>query len=62
MADDGRESRLRMVVARGPDFGAGVLISPSTRQPGLIVGNDLTTSLLGLTGLEIPSRLNGGVI
>ena len=62
MADDGRESRLRMAVARGPDFGAGVLVSPSTRQPGLIVGNDLTTSLLGLTGLEIPSRLNGGVI
>ena len=56
------EVRLRMAVARGPDFGAGVLVSPSTRQPGLIVGNDLTTSLLGLTGLEVPSRLNGGVI
>ena len=62
MADDGRESRLRMAVARGPDFGAGVLLSPSTRQPGLIVANDLTASLLGLTGLEVPSRLNGGVI
>jgi hypothetical protein len=62
MADDGRESRLRMALARGPDFGAGVLLSPSTRQPGLIVNNDLTTSLLGLTGLEVPPRLNGGVI
>jgi hypothetical protein len=62
MADDGRESRLRMIVARGPDFGAGLLTSPSTRQPGLAVNNDLAASLLGLSGLAVPRHLNGGVI
>ena len=62
MADDGPQSRLRMVVATGPGFGAGVLLSPSTRQPGLVVNNDLTTSLLGLTGLEVPRGINGGVL
>lgn len=62
MADDGRESRLRIALAMGPDFGAGTLHSPSTRQPGLIVNNDLTTSVLALTGLEIPRGINGGVI
>ena len=62
MSDDGRESRLRMAIASGPRFGAGTLLSPSTRQPGLIVNNDLTTSLLGLAGLETPRSINGGVI
>ena len=62
MADDGRQSRLRIALAKGPDFAAGTLRSPSTRQPGLIVNNDLTTSVLALTGLEIPKGLNGGVI
>lgn len=62
MADDGRQSRLRIALAKGPDFGAGTLRSPSTRQPGLIVNNDLTTSVLALTGLEIPRGINGGVI
>lgn len=62
MADDGRQSRLRIALAKGPAFGAGVLMSPSTRQPALIVNNDLTTSLLGLTGLQVPRGINGGVI
>lgn len=62
MADDGRQSRLRIALAKGPDFAAGTLHSPSTRQPGLIVNNDLPTTVLALTGLEIPRGLNGGVI
>jgi len=62
MADDGRQSRLRIALAKGPDFGAGILLSPSTRQPALIINNDLPTSLLGLTGLTVPRALNGGVI
>src|SRR5690606_1854510 len=41
MSDDGRESRLRIALAKGPSFGAGVLLSPSTRQPALVVNNDL---------------------
>ena len=62
MADDGPESRLRMAVATGPDFGGGLLLSPSTRQPGLVVNNDLTASVLALTGLEVPRGLNGSVL
>lgn len=62
MADDGRESRLRIALAKGPDFGAGTLHSPSTRQPGLIVNNDLTASVLALTGVPVPRSINGGVI
>lgn len=62
MADDGPQSRLRMVVASGPDYGAGLLTSPSTRQPGLVVNNDLTATVLGRAGLEIPSSINGGVL
>ncbi|MCA1782594.1 MAG: hypothetical protein LC679_10595 [Intrasporangiaceae bacterium] len=62
MADDGTQSRLRMAVATGPGFGAGLLLSPSTRQPGLVVNNDLTSSVLGLTGLEVPRSVNGGVL
>lgn len=62
MADAGPESRLRMAVAAGPSFGAGLLVSPSTRQPGLVVNNDLTASVLGLTGLEVPRGLNGSVL
>ena len=62
MSDDGRQSQLRMALATGPDFGPGVLLSSSTRQPGLIVSNDLTTSVLTLAGLDIPRGLNGAVI
>jgi hypothetical protein len=62
MADDGPESRLRMVVARGPDYGAGLLTSPSTRQAGLVVNNDLTATVLARTGLAVPSTINGGVL
>ena len=62
MSDDGRQSQLRMALATGPDFGPGVLRSSSTRQSGLIVNNDLTTSVLALSGLDIPRGVNGAVI
>ena len=62
MSDDGRQSRLRMALMSGPEFGPGTLLSPNTRQPGLIVNSDLTTTLLGASGLEIPRGINGSVL
>lgn len=62
MADDGRQSRLRMTLVAGPDHGPGTLLSPNTRQPGLIVNSDLTTTILGTSRLERPGHINGSVV
>lgn len=62
LSDGGRTARLRPVLAAGPDFGAGLLYSPSTRQPRLIQSSDLTVTLLTLAGAEVPRGQGGGVL
>ncbi len=62
IADAGRSERLRMVVARGPDFGPGELYSPSTRQPGLVQEQDLTVTTLRIAQIPVPSGLGGAVL
>lgn len=59
LSDAGTSERLRLVVAQGPRFGAGRLDSASTRQPGLVQAQDLTVTLLTLSGLTPPSSLGG---
>jgi hypothetical protein len=62
LSDAGTTERLRMAVARGPDFGPGRLDSPSTKQPGLVQAQDLTVTLLSLSGLTVPDALGGAVL
>jgi hypothetical protein len=51
--------RLGFVVALGPDFPAGtVLTSPTTRTPGLIANVDIAPTVLALQGADAPP---GGV-
>ena len=59
LADAGVQERLRLVVARGPHFGAGELRSSSTRQPGLVQAQDVTVTLLANQGLTVPDTLGG---
>lgn len=62
LADDGRTERLRLVVARGPAFGPGTLLSGSTRQAGLAQAPDLTATVLSLVGLEVPDTVQGSAL
>ncbi len=62
LSDAGRTERLRLVVARGPDFGPGQLYSPSTRQPGLVQAQDLTTTTLSLVHVPVPPGLGGATL
>ena len=62
IADAGRSERLRMVLARGPDFGPGELYSPSTRQPGLVQEQDLTVTTLSIAGIPVPEGLGGAIL
>ena len=59
LSDAGRQEGLRLVVARGPDFGPGELVSPSTKQRGLAQAQDLTATLIALAGDEVPASLGG---
>lgn len=59
LADAGRSEGLRMVLARGPHFGPGLLRSGSTRQPGLAQATDLTATVLAGVGLPVPDAVQG---
>lgn len=59
MSDAGMTERLRLAVARGPNYGPGQLNSPSTRQPGLIQAQDLPATLMSITGIKAPAGLGG---
>ena len=54
-----RSERLRLVVARGPHFGPGLLESPSTRQSGLAQAQDVTATVLASVGLPVPEPWAG---
>ncbi|MGB7819483.1 MAG: hypothetical protein WBL35_12245, partial [Ornithinibacter sp.] len=59
ISDAGETERLRLVVARGPNFGPGVLESGSTRQKGLAQSSDLTATILASVGLPVPDSVGG---
>jgi len=59
LSDAGATERLRLVVARGPHFGPGTLVSGSTRQAGLAQAPDVTATVLSRVGLEVPSAVEG---
>lgn len=62
IADAGVSERLRLVVARGPHFGPGVLESSSTRQVGLAQSPDLTATILSSVGLRVPDSVGGAAL
>ncbi len=59
LSDAGRSERLRLVVARGPHFGPGFLVSSSTRQKGLAQAPDVTATVLSVVGLPVPDAVSG---
>ncbi len=59
LADAGLTERLRLVIARGPHFGPGTLVSGSTRQVGLAQSPDLTATVLAGVGVEVPAAVSG---
>ncbi len=59
LSDAGRSERLRLVVARGPHFGPGILVSSSTRQKGLAQAPDVTATVLSVVGLPVPDAVAG---
>ena len=59
ISDAGRSERLRLVVARGPHFGPGTLVSGSTQQDGLAQSPDLTATVLSRVGLDVPPAVDG---
>ncbi len=62
LADAGQSERLRLVAAKGPHFGPGTLVSPSTRQPGLVQASDLTVTLLAQAAIPVPDSLGGAAL
>jgi len=59
LSDAGTSERLRLVIARGPHFGPGVLVSGSTKQEGLAQIPDITATVLASVGLPVPDAVNG---
>lgn len=59
LSDAGVTERLRLAVARGPNYGPGELNAQSTRQPGLIQAQDLPVTLMSITGVKAPGGLGG---
>jgi hypothetical protein len=59
LSDAGSSERLRLVAAKGPQYGTGTLYSPSTRQPGLVQASDLTATLLRAADVPLPVEVGG---
>ncbi len=59
---DGAVPHLHPIVITGPGYRAGVLTSPSTRQPGLVVLTDLTPTIAGWLGQPVPGTAVGSRI
>jgi hypothetical protein len=53
LADAPHGPALQLVAARGPGLHPGLLTSSSTRQPGLVLGTDLTATVEHLLGLDV---------
>ena len=56
---DGAGPHLHPIVIAGPGYRAGLLTSPSTRQPGLAVLTDLTPTIAGWLGRPVPGTAVG---
>ena len=56
---DGAVPHLHPIVITGPGYQAGLLTSPSTRQPGLAVLTDLTPTIAGWLGRPVPGTAVG---
>jgi hypothetical protein len=54
-----RPAHLQLTLVDGAGYQAGLLESSSTRQPGLVVLTDLTPTVLGWLGRDVPSGLVG---
>lgn len=59
MADDSRATVLHAVVVAGPGVHHGLLMSPSTRQPGFVQTIDLSALVLDRLGIAAPSLPEG---
>ncbi len=59
---DGLTAHLRTIIVTGPGFGSGELTASSTRQSGIVLITDLTTSVLGWRGRPAVSGLVGSTI
>jgi hypothetical protein len=57
-AVDGGTS-LTVIGVRGPDVGAGLLFSGSTRRPGHVQTVDIAPTVLSVLGIEPPSSMEG---
>jgi hypothetical protein len=53
---------LHLVLVSGSGYRAGLLAASSTRQPGLVVLTDLTTTVLGWLGRPVPAGAVGAQI
>jgi hypothetical protein len=62
LADAGRRSGLRVVLAAGPRFAPGMLYSPSTRQPGLVQLDDVTATILQHAEVAVPAQVSGSAL
>lgn len=55
----GGRPHLRSVVVTGPGFSGGMLRSQSTRQPGIVTLTDLTPTVAGWLGRDVPASITG---
>ncbi len=53
---------LQLALVDGPGYAAGLLAASSTRQPGLVVLTDLTSTVLGWLGRPVPTTDAGAQI
>jgi hypothetical protein len=59
LADRGEQAGLRAVIVSGPEEWQGALVSPSTRQPGLVQTADLTATVLAMSGADTAPQVGG---
>ncbi|MFD1505654.1 alkaline phosphatase family protein [Georgenia yuyongxinii] len=64
LADSGSVALMQMVTAAGPAMptvpaGGALLDTRSTRQPGMVQSTDLTPTVLGMLGVDVPAGLAG---
>ena len=52
-------TQLTPILAIGPDFGPGLLSSPTTRTPGLVANVDIAPTILRVLGLAAPVQMTG---
>lgn len=61
LGDDG-SPHLRAMIVAGPGYHDGLLTSAATRQPGIVTITDLTPSIFGWRGQQVPAGLVGSAI